>query len=167
MESLSEQNQIFLPQNIRCLRKRLNYSQEELGSQIGLNRGNIASYENGTAEPKICNLLKLANLFSVSILDLTKMDLRQETNFNTASHKYQKMSHGEMELLEQFLSKAEELKAVMDSLHHCHSFKKKSIAGDDKNMQTIVHYFDQLYELTMTLYSSHTDLLEFIKCRLK
>jgi transcriptional regulator with XRE-family HTH domain len=69
-------NSNFLPQNLRNLRKRMNLSQEQFAKRIGLNRGNIASYEKGTAEPKICNLLKMANLFGVSILDLTARDLR-------------------------------------------------------------------------------------------
>ena len=50
--------------NIRYLRKKMNLSQEELANAIGLNRGNIASYESGTAEPKIANLVKMSKLFS-------------------------------------------------------------------------------------------------------
>ena len=55
----------LLPRNIKSLRRKLRFSQEELAQKLGLNRGNIASYENGSAEPKICNLLKFASLFRV------------------------------------------------------------------------------------------------------
>ena len=58
--------------NIRYLRKKMNLSQEELANAIGLNRGNIASYESGTAEPKIANLVKMSKLFSVPLADLTE-----------------------------------------------------------------------------------------------
>lgn len=165
--STSTHTEIFLPQNIRSLRKRMKYSQEELAQQIGLNRGNIASYENGSAEPKICNLLKLSNLFRVSMMDLTKRDLRKEDNYQTASGGFSEMSEPELAIITQFLDQAEELKKVVDSLHHCHCFKKKSVSHENSCAQTMATYFDQLYEITATLLQSHEQLLEFVKTRLK
>jgi len=159
--------EIYLPQNIRSLRKRMKYSQEELAQQIGLNRGNIASYENGSAEPKICNLLKLSNLFRVSLLDLTKKDLREEDNYQTASSGFLAISAAELKIITQFLEQAEELKKVVDSLHHCHCFKKKSVSNENSCAQTMSTYFDQLYEITSTLFQSHQELLEFVKTRMK
>lgn len=80
MESLNGMTvSSVLSQNIRYLRKRQELSQEELALRVGLNRGNIASYENGTAEPKICNLLKLAQIFGISVTDLTQKDLSTRT----------------------------------------------------------------------------------------
>ena len=58
----------ILKSNIRFLRRKMNLSQEELATMIGLNRGNIASYESGTAEPRIANLVKMSKLFSVPFL---------------------------------------------------------------------------------------------------
>lgn len=169
MESIntSTHTEIFLPQNIRSLRKRMKYSQEELAKQIGLNRGNIASYENGSAEPKICNLLKLSNLFRVSMMDLTKKDLRKEHNYATANSGFSEMSEQELKIITQFLEQAEELKKVVDSLHHCHCFKKKSVSNENSCARTMSTYFDQLYEITATLLQSHQELLEFVKTRVK
>ena len=78
--------QIYLANNIRNLRKRNSWSQEELAGKVGLNRGNIASYEKGTAEPKICNLVKIARCFGVSILELTGFDMTQHVSNGTSQN---------------------------------------------------------------------------------
>lgn len=56
-------NATFLALNLRLLRKKFQWSQEEFANRVGLNRGNIASYENGATEPKIYSLLKMSELF--------------------------------------------------------------------------------------------------------
>jgi len=160
---------ILLPQNIRFLRKRNKLSQEELASKIGLNRGNIASYEKGTAEPKICNLLKIARLFAVSIRDLTGIDLSQVKNLNGYGMILAKGHHAKTTTslnrsqLEKHLTKAEELQTVVSSLYNCHCFKLKNIEVSDKDTQVLVSNFEQLYEITHSLLHSHQELLELVK----
>ena len=158
---------IFLPHNIRCLRKKRSLSQEELANKVGLNRGNIASYEKGTAEPKICNLLKLSHLFGVSIIDLTQKDLRDEDTLNVASNNYQKVSHGERELLRQFAIRAEECQKVIHGLYTCHQFKLNSLSDLPKDMQVMMANFDQLFDAAQALLNNHKALIDFIKCRMK
>ena len=126
-------SKIFLQQNIRLLRKNLKLSQEELASRVGLNRGNIASYENGSAEPKICNLLKIANLFGISIIDITQKDLSNKDTLDEASSSYQNLTSNELELIEQFLRRAEELEKVFQSIHTCFLFKAKSMEEELRN----------------------------------
>ena len=63
MDFQESHSKIYLSGNIRFLRKQKELSQEELAVHIGLNRGNIASYEKGTAEPKFCNLVPMADFF--------------------------------------------------------------------------------------------------------
>ena len=158
---------IFLHRNIKCLRRKLNWSQEELAGKVGLNRGNIASYENGTAEPKICNLLKISSLFGVSILDLTQQDLSNETTYVEASNNFQKISKGERELISDFQRRAEEIDQVFNGIHTCHQFKMKSISEMPKDMQVMMLHFEQLHDAASALMRNHQALLEFIKCRVK
>ncbi len=167
MDVVNNKQTIFLHRNIRCLRKKLNFSQEELASRIGLNRGNIASYENGTAEPKICNLLKLSNLFRVSIMDLTQKDLSEGKTLETANKTYQKISNKDRELIRQFMQKADEISEVIYSLHTCHQFKAKSLGDLPKDMQIMMINFEQLYDVSQALLRNHQALLDFVKCRLK
>lgn len=154
----------FLAENIRRLRKGRNWSQEELARQVGLNRGNIASYEKGTAEPKICNLLKIAHLFGVSILDLLGRDLSEAgvtgVSENGAPAPYWRMNQ---EKWSQFVAHADELEKVVEGIFHCHCFKMKNINNDDKDVKTLSNQFDQLYEATRSLLKSHKELLGYME----
>ncbi len=159
----------YLHQNIRYLRKKLNISQEELAAQIGLNRGNIASYENGSAEPRICNLLKLAQLFGVSITDLTQKDLTQEATYEAAHHAYQSHEHTSeeerQEVLTGFQQRSEELMRVMESLHTCHQFKLNSLETLSKDARMMSSHFEQMYELALKTLSEYQDLLHYVRCQ--
>ena len=167
MDLVNDKFTIHLPHNIRCLRKRLHLSQEELASRVGLNRGNIASYENGTAEPKICNLLKLSALFGVSMMDLTQQDLRDDKAFDLASKNYRQISDSERELIEQFMQKMDKIEAVFKGLHACCQFKTSSIEEMPRDMQILLFNFEQLYEAAETLLCNHKALLDFIRYKMK
>ncbi|MCB0571455.1 MAG: helix-turn-helix transcriptional regulator [Phaeodactylibacter sp.] len=157
---------IYLQQNLRLLRKRLKMSQEELATRVGLNRGNIASYENGTAEPKICNLLKLSNLFQVSIIDLTQKDLGNGHVLNEASEAFQQFSASDLELLQQYIHRAEDLREVVRSIHTCFHFRARTIEDlhANRELHIAVLKFEELYEAAQELLHNHQALLDFIKC---
>ncbi len=72
--------------NIRYLRREKNLSQEELAKKLGLNRGNIASYEKGLAEPKIDYLIKLAEFFKVRLIQLVNQDLTEGADSAPSEH---------------------------------------------------------------------------------
>jgi transcriptional regulator with XRE-family HTH domain len=150
--------EIYLPSNIRCLRQRRNWSQEELALQVGLNRGNIASYENGTAEPKICNLLKLSHLFGVSIIALTQEDFSKKeitaTQFKSASPSPS---------LATIQKEANQLSEVMKSLHTCCIYKKATLHEISKDAQIIMMHFEQLYEASQHLLDKHLQLIQFLE----
>ena len=166
MNQLQQENAtIFLGHNIRCLRKRLNLSQEELANHLGLNRGNIASYEKGSAEPKICNLFKLANFFKVSLVDLTRRNLQDDTTLNSASTHFNAFSSVEAASLDDYENKAEELQMVMEGLHSYHNYKMKCFESLPKDMQRIVTNYEKLFELTQELMESHKQLLAMAKCK--
>ncbi|HKK74904.1 MAG TPA: helix-turn-helix transcriptional regulator [Saprospiraceae bacterium] len=144
----------YLPSNIRLLRKQKKWSQGELAKKIGLNRGNIASYENGTAEPKICNLLKMAHLFGVNLLTLIQKDL------NEANHQHLFQNSATTPEMRQYLDRAEELQSVIDGLNICCRYKVKNMNGDlPPEMQLIALHFDELYQATQTLLNQHLALL--------
>ena len=153
----------FLPTNIRVLRKRMHWSQEELAKKVGLNRGNIASYEAGTAEPKICNLLKMSQLFGVSLLTLIQTDM----NESTAQAVDQALTNAtpfpfEMQ---EYRSKAQELQRVMEGLNICCRYKVKNMNGNlPKEMQLVALHFEELYDTAQTLLEQHLALLQDVNC---
>jgi len=156
-------NTTHLNTNIRVLRKSMRISQEELANRIGLNRGNIASYENGTAEPKICNLLKLSNLFGVSIVHLTQSDLSKERALakareSSANHP----NFHNTESLQSYLQRAKELEQVMNGLNTCCRYKLKQLGQQvPKDMQIVVLHFEELYNTAQALMHEHRTLLDY------
>lgn len=166
MDVANQPNTIYLNRNIKCLRKKLQLSQEELALRVGLNRGNIASYENGTAEPKICNLLKFSTLFGVSIVDLTQKDLSENDSYDVANAQFLEMSNTDKVQLNQFSKKAEEITEYIESLHCCHQFKTRALNDLPKDVQVILMQFEQLYEASQMLSRNHKALIDFIKCKL-
>ncbi len=166
IEPSKQQTTIFLQQNIRCLRKRLNLSQEELAGRIGLNRGNIASYENGSAEPKICNLLKISGLFGVSIIDLTQKDLSQNNTFEEAKDNFQRNSFAEKPALAEYYQQAEEMEKLFTSIFTCQQFQLKKSDPLPRELQFMHMNFEQLHDGSMALLQQYKALLDFIQCRM-
>jgi len=158
-----------LATNIRHLRKQLQLSQEDLANKLGgLNRGNIASYEKGTAEPKICNLLNLSHFYKVSVIDLTSSDLQCPVALGTARNNYQyELKEEDKAVLEKFYAQAAELEKVMESVRVCHDFKLKSMDQMPPGLQCVVSNFNQLGDAGSALMKAHNDLLEFVKSRMK
>jgi len=157
-----------LASNIRHLRKQLQLSQEDLANKLGLNRGNIASYEKGTAEPKICNLLNLSHFYKVSVIDLTSSDLQCSVALGTARNNYQyELKEEDKAVIEKFNEQAAELKKVMESVRVCHDFKLKSMDKMPPGLQCVVSNFNQLGDAGKALMKAHNDLLEFVQSRMK
>lgn len=160
-------NPIFLAENIRLLRKQKNWSQEELANQVGLNRGNIASYEKGTAEPKICNLLKISQLFGVSIIDLTKRDLRTHAQQagKTALIINNSLMREAFNKLDTLSEQVHELQTVVDSIYTCHCHKRKNLEDMPTDVQMLISNFEHLHEVTQQVLLQHKELLESMQGR--
>jgi transcriptional regulator with XRE-family HTH domain len=156
--------QTNLHKNIRFLRKGLGWSQEELAVRVGLNRGNIASYENGTAEPKINNLLKMSAIFGVSIHDLAHKDLEQATPIpgngqvtHSAPLSFDPIA------LQQYEQRAQELQDVMKGLRTCCKFKIKSTEEASVNdLQIVAMHFEELFNAAQALMQEHLALLQVL-----
>ena len=52
---------------LREVRKSKKLTQKELAEQIGIKRNTYSDWENGKTEPSFENLIKLADLFEVSL----------------------------------------------------------------------------------------------------
>ncbi len=70
----------YIAQNIKYLRKEKGLTQEELANNIGVNRAMIGSYEENRAVPKLSVLKDMAYFFKISIDDLIKIRLWEESN---------------------------------------------------------------------------------------
>ena len=166
MENTNGDRNVYLPVNIRALRKRQSWSQEELADKIGLNRGNIASYENGSAEPKICNLVKIAHLFKLSVFDLTHSNLQDESTFKQATGKQQN-GHQVIETssLQHYFKEAEDFQNAFTGLQCLFRLNSKNAGELPEEMQFLQKQFEQLHSVAEHLLESHMKLLQFIKSK--
>lgn len=164
MDSQQGNSKIYLSDNIRFLRKQMDLSQEELAGKVGLNRGNIASYEKGTAEPKLCNLLSITKFFKVSLLDMTQRDLQ---NYDTVpvSPNGTAISSAERPMLDEYIQRAGELNEVLEGLNCYHCYKKKSLDEMPKEQQMLISNFEKLFEVAQVLMDSHKELLGFVQSK--
>jgi transcriptional regulator with XRE-family HTH domain len=158
---------LFLAGNIKLLRKRKKLSQEELGQHLGLNRGNIASYENGSAEPKICNLLRMASFFGVSIIDLAERDLQQEENLASLVR-----IHGlcpqERAKLDNLYQQGLAFQQFLNGIHTCFAYRTNDLQQKDelpKEAAFLKGHFEQLHEAASRMATKHLELLKM--CRTK
>jgi len=159
----------YLDKNIRFLRKQLNLSQEELAARIGLNRGNIASYENGTAEPKVCNLLRLSRLFGVSICDLAQRDLSEGEKAPCADgHKQREQlltAAQHPDILQAIHSNAQRKLQMMEGLVTCSRLKLEQVHTQvPPELQLIIVNFEELYRTARSLMDEHLSLLKSLNC---
>lgn len=155
--------QNFLPANLRFLRKQFCLSQEVFAERIGLNRGNIASYENGTCQPKICNLKNFSHFFQVSISDLTSRDLHRPGAYENAINNYNKKSVWELEVVDTYLVKAEETDRLLESLHTSFAMTASRLEELPRDIQFLVLNFEQMFKASKKIVATHKDLLEYLK----
>lgn len=70
----------IIPKNIKYLRKKFGYTQETFAEALGINRPSVGAYEEGRADPRLNNLSKMAELFSVSVDELINDDLTKDNH---------------------------------------------------------------------------------------
>ncbi len=160
----------YLDKNIRFLRKRMNLSQEELAFKIGLNRGNIASYENGSAEPKVCNLLRISRLFGVSICDLAQRDLSEgqaasRVNGHLVSDLQDQLKNPEQ--LEVIHSNAQRMLQMIEGLMTCSRIKLEQADNQiPQELRLIIVNFEELYRTARSLMDEHLSLLKSLTAKI-
>lgn len=75
-----------LCQNIQNHRKKLNMSQEELGNMLYVSRQTISMWEKGSTVPTLDNLVRLSEIFSISVDELLKGEGRTRIEENTENY---------------------------------------------------------------------------------
>ena len=60
----------MISRNLKSLRKKNQYTQEEIAEKINVSRQSVAKWENGESNPEIESCIKLANLYNVKLDDL-------------------------------------------------------------------------------------------------
>lgn len=168
MEFNNDSSNFKLAENLRALRRRLSLSQEELADRMGLNRGNIASYEGGSAEPKICNLVKFAHLFKVSIFDLTHSNLKEEEHYIEATKRHSNGgSEAKFPIIGQYAEEAKEFESAIKGMECIFRMKLRDAGEIPSEMRFFKHQFESLHTVAQHLLKSHLELIATVKSKCK
>lgn len=62
--------ELKIADNIRFFRKANNLTREELSKQLGGSKNLVSNYENGISTPDIFTLVKLADIFDITLDEL-------------------------------------------------------------------------------------------------
>ena len=62
-------------ENIKFLRKKFGYTQETFAEAVGIKRSLVGAYEEGRADPRLNNLIKMSEIFNVSVDTLITRDV--------------------------------------------------------------------------------------------
>lgn len=71
---------IYLKENIRFLRKKLNITQDGLANLLEIKRSLIGAYEEGRGVPKLTIIKRMAEIFGLTLDELLSVDLENNTN---------------------------------------------------------------------------------------
>jgi transcriptional regulator with XRE-family HTH domain len=172
----------YLAENIRYLRKKFGWSQEKLAEVLGLNRGNIASYEKGTAEPRLENLIKMMELFKVEIKDLVEIDLAGMESLGQEIEELKKMHFSDetekydirkARLLQRLIDKDEQIKffvrhsdemqKILEGFKTFHQFKMKNGHRLSDDVKKISDDYERLLELMESMIETNRNLINYLE----
>jgi transcriptional regulator with XRE-family HTH domain len=155
----------FIATNLRHLRKSKGWSQTELARRVSLNRGNIASYESGSAEPSICKLLRISNLFEVNPRDITRRNFLEAGELALAQHAYNDKRLQERERINHLRNRAMEMDELIRSSKRLFEYKRSGIENTCKEAEMFAAQYQQLHEITRQLMDEHRSLLGEVGCQ--
>lgn len=171
----------YLADNIKYLRKKLGLSQEKLAELLGLNRGNIASYEKGSAEPRIENLLKMMEVFKVEVSDLVEKDLaglekldqeissiKENTLYSENLVKWEK---GRLlkrlinrdERIQQFIRQSEEMYKILEGFKLFHKFKMENGRTVSEDVKKISDDYEKLLEVMELMLQTDRGMIDYLE----
>lgn len=70
----------FFSDNLKFLRLQKGYTQEELAKKIGKDYSTIGKWELGQRNPVMSDVIKLSDIFDVSVQNLVEKDLHTKSN---------------------------------------------------------------------------------------
>lgn len=150
----------FVSNNLKYLRKKHKLSQCDLADRIGLKRGNIASYEKSIAEPKISNIVKLANFFQVGLTDFIASDMSEGSDYVKVEVPQERI------LVDDELSKIKaqcaQFDGMINGMRCYHSYTMKKIENPSDDIKALSSEVERLLGIAGALMESHKYLIQVI-----
>lgn len=125
-DGLEEAQNVYLPGNIRLLRKLKKLSQQKLAEHLGLKRNNIATYESGIVEPNAQNFLKIARFFNIPPRQLLFKDLSGHNRWMAGGDEnpdLEEKKKEELLLYNALIKRTQDIQTILDGLNAFHQMK--------------------------------------------
>ena len=155
----------FIASNLRVLRKSQGWSQAELAEKISLNRGNIASYESGNAEPNICKTLRVSKLFGINPRDLIRRDLSDPQELVLSQIAYSQDQEVEQAKVSTYQAEARHFADLIQSSRRLFDHKRAQASNACTQSDQIAAHYEQLSDVARQLLERHQDLLADFGCQ--
>lgn len=167
----------FFARNLKFLRVSKKLTQESLAQAIGMNRGNIASYEKGSAEPSLGNLHKIAKFFDVDIGLMIENDLEELFRDNGTTHENETME-GEVlnsdrvikdklilnkNLVEEFKEKSDSMVKILEGFRQFHKFKMESTDDFSDDVKKMSMDYEKLLDVLDQVLKTNKSLIDWIE----
>ncbi|MBO8172075.1 MAG: helix-turn-helix transcriptional regulator [Bacillaceae bacterium] len=105
-------------ENIKFLRERENWYQRELADRLNISRSTLAKYETGERVPDLHTLIKMADIFDISLDNLVGRPYQMENILREVQKLYQSEEEVDQEMMEMiaWIQRNRKLKDVLKEL---------------------------------------------------
>lgn len=146
----------LLSRNLKTLRGLNGLNQDTLARELGVSRNKIASYETQNIEPKLNLLVKISELFKVTIDDLIGQEITSE-NYEDSQLTYQALQEGvnvgngsvepkfvlDSQAIDDFINKNLLISKMVDGMKTFYDFKNQNSTLSAESQQ-LMYILDHL-----------------------
>jgi transcriptional regulator with XRE-family HTH domain len=119
-----------LADQIRYYREKNGLTQEELAKKINISRSMLSKWENGLSLPDVEAVIKLSDVFNVSVDTLLGRNLEQQTVLRELRERYQLTEEGADETLlvvNRYLATRGDIKKMLYQITQLSHSKRKAV----------------------------------------
>jgi transcriptional regulator with XRE-family HTH domain len=168
----------YFARNLKYLRRRKKLSQEELAGLVGLNRGNIASYEKQTAEPNMLNLVRIGKFFNTDLNELLEKDFsaretligqldQMESGTGVNHEKVEEILIESLEnhqdKIEKFRKRSDEMARILEGFKLFHKFRMEQSDSLSDDVRKMALDYEKLLEVLEEVMSTNKHILQLIE----
>jgi transcriptional regulator with XRE-family HTH domain len=166
--------------NIRYLRIQNGLSQDALAKAINMNRGNIASYETGTAEPNYHNLINLSRFFKVDVSEMIEDDMaangemyHQLKDFGQKEavdpledelmeKQFEEKLIENQDMLDHFRRRSDDMARILDGFRQFHKFKMETSEEISEDVKKMAADYEKLMDVLEDVLKTNRNLLDIL-----
>ncbi|MEE4257816.1 MAG: helix-turn-helix transcriptional regulator [Bacteroidales bacterium] len=167
----------YFARNLKYLRREKGLSQEQFAGLVGLNRGNIASYEKQSAEPSIVNLTKIGKFFNIDLNDIIEKDLSLKDDIidkledadlsgNLDEEPVKELFIESLEenqkKIEKFRKRSDEMARILDGFKQFHKFRMENSEKLSDDVKKMALDYEKLLEVLEEVLSTNKHIMQLL-----